>query len=214
MPRGPFKLSVARRRLRYAGRRALVFAAAAALLGALTAADRLGWFGRAPAADLEKYDGKTCLVVRVVDGDTLYVDIPDEGGDRTRIRLWGVDTPETVKPNTPQQHFGGEASEFTKSAALNRLVRLELQRRRTRDKYGRLLAYVYLPDGEMLNRVLVKDGYGYADTRFDHKYKAEFLKLQRKARDAGLGLWKAATADDLPDYLRNTVKLPASRPRM
>lgn len=182
-----------------------------AAVGGLILADRLGVFGRAPLGDFRKYHKKTFLVVRVIDGDTFDVDIPDGQYARTRIRLWGVDTPETVKPETPAQHFGHQASQFSKGALLGKKVRLELDRRSTRGTRGRLLAFVYLPDERMLNRVLVADGYAYADPRYEHRFKAEFGRLQTAARTARVGLWSGVQRSDLPYYYRGKVKLPANQ---
>ncbi|MCY2930596.1 MAG: thermonuclease family protein [Planctomycetota bacterium] len=112
----------------------------------------------------------------------------------------GEDTPETVKPNTPPQHFGKEASEFTKAACLGKTVRVELVEGHTRDKYDRLLAYIYLPDGRCLNTVLVAEGYAYADPRYDHPHKDEYARLQARAKKAKLGLWKDLKPEDLPYY--------------
>ena len=204
------KLSDPQRRLRYGGRKLLVLLLAAALVGGVHVADRFGVFGRARTPDHEKYNGKVFRVVHVVDGDTLDVEIRDEVRRKpaTRIRLWGVDTPETVDPRKPKpDHFGPEASAFTKDLANDANVRLELDPVSTRDKYERLLAYVILPDGRMLNRVLVEEGYAYADPRFPHKYKREFEKLMKQAKTAGRGLWKDVRPEDLPDYL-HSEKLP------
>jgi len=211
MPRSPRpgKLSDRRRRLYYAARKIRWALLALTVAGLLIAADRFGLFGPAPRADFEKYNGKTFRTLYVFDGDTIEIDASDEftGRPHARVRLWGVDTPETVKPNTPPQHFGREASDFTTAACLGKSVRLELDEAVTRDKYQRLLAYVYLPDGRMLNRLLVAEGYGYADPRYDHARKKEFRALQRQARQARLGLWKDVGRDDLPYYYQN-LKLP------
>jgi micrococcal nuclease len=186
-----------------------------ALAGALAIGDRLGLFGRAStgfeqvdqptaAADREKYDGKNFLCVRVIDGDTLDIQPRDFNRRHTRIRLWGVDTPETVRPNTPPQHYGPEASQFAKRLCQGKQLLLELDPKRpNRCSHKRLLAYVYLPDGRMLNRELVRLGYAYADPRFPHRYMREFAQLQQEARSAGRGLWKDVTPSDLPYYLRN-----------
>lgn len=171
------------------------------LLLALTVlADQAGLFGRSDD-DLSRYDGRTFTVVRCIDGDTLAIDARDGWSASTTVRLWGVDTPETVKPDTPVQHFGPEASAFAKQLTLNQPVRLELVPQRTRDKYKRLLAYVYLPDGRMLNLLLVETGHGYADPRFDHPYRMRFSQAMQQARRAGLGLWAEARPPDLPNYL-------------
>jgi micrococcal nuclease len=171
-------------------------------------ADRGGFFGHSPLSDAQTYDGKTFRVTHVVDGDTLDVDAPDGPNAHTRVRLWGVDTPETVKPDTPVQHFGPEASAFTRRCAMEKGVRLELEPSQTRDKYGRLLAYVYLPDGRMLNREIVQEGFGFADPRYDHPYKVEFIRLQDQARRRRLGLWKDVKSPDLPYYMQSSPSTP------
>jgi micrococcal nuclease len=126
----------------------------------------------------------TRLCVRAVDGDTLVLD----GGER--VRLIGVDTPETVDPRRPVQYFGKEASAFTHRMAQGRSVRLEYDQD-TRDRYGRTLAYVYLENGTFLNAEIIRQGYGHAYTRFPFRYQAEFLALEREARAQGRGLWAA-----------------------
>ena len=194
----PRRLSQNQRRLRYSARKALLAAAVVLVVGLLIAADRLGVFGHTPVPDAQKYQGRTCRVVRVIDGDTLDVDVPDGRSGHTRVRLWGVDTPETVKPNSPVQHFGPEASAFTKRQAGGKEVRLELYGARTRGDFGRLLAYVVLPDGRMLNRALIEQGFGYADPRFDHPLRAEFQRLQNATQAARRGLWKNLRRSDLP----------------
>jgi len=201
------KLTARQRRVRH-GLRKLAWGAAIVLaLGLLVYGDRRGLFGYAPKGDYQKYHNQSFTVCRVVDGDTIDLDSPDGQHSTTRVRLWGVDTPETVKENTPVQHFGPEASRFTKSLVLEQTVRVELEPTQTRDKYGRLLAYVYLPDGRMLNRVLVAEGYGYADPRYEHTHKAQFARLQTQAMEARAGLWKDLRNDDLPYYYRDRLKL-------
>ena len=173
------------------------------VLAGLRLADLAGLFGWA-GSDLSRYDGKRFDVAANVDGDTLDVELPDRrrGTPTTRVRLWGVDTPETKRPDTPVQHFGPESSAFTTQHTAGKQVRLRLTQRRTRDSYERLLAYVILPDGRMLNRLLVAEGYAYADTRFNHPYHHEFLSAMTRARRQGLGLWAGVDPADLPAYLR------------
>jgi len=206
-------MSAARRRGQYALRRAVRPAAAVLVLALLVLADRAGLFGRAPQPDVETYDAGVFRVVRVVDGDTLDVDTPDTvtGRAHTRIRLWGVDTPETTKPDARPQHFGPQASAFTRRCCRGKPVRLELVKGKTRGKYKRLLAYVHLPDGTMLNAELIAAGFGYADPRFVHPRLGEFARLQRKAMREKRGLWKNVRPDDLPYYYRtgrHTLDLP------
>jgi micrococcal nuclease len=120
--------------------------------------------------------------VRVIDGDTIELD----GGER--VRLIGVDTPETVDPRRPVQYFGKEASAFTRRMAEGRNLRLE-QDQETRDRYGRTLAYVYLQDGTFLNAEIIRQGYGHAYTRFPFRYERQFVALEREARESRRGLW-------------------------
>jgi len=81
-------------------------------------------------------------------------------------------------------------------------VKLELQEGKTRGYFGRLLAYVYLPDGRMFNRQAVRSGYAYADPRFQHPFRDEFLELEAAARADLAGLWRGVTADQLPKCCR------------
>jgi micrococcal nuclease len=117
-------------------------------------------------------------VQRVVDGDTLLL----IGGER--VRLIGIDTPESVKPETPPEPFGHEASEFTKQLAEGRDVRLEFDRHRE-DQYGRTLAFVYI--GELLlNEEIVRQGFSRAETRFQFRsdFQKRFLAAEDDARAA------------------------------
>lgn len=126
-------------------------------------------------------------VVRVVDGDTIKVKI---GGRVETVRLIGVDTPETVDPRRSVQYFGREASDFVTDLAEGEEVRLEADRQcANRDKYRRLLRYVYLPDGKLLNAEIIVQGYGFAYTKYPFSRMKEFRKLQRTARRAARGLW-------------------------
>ncbi|MEW6614810.1 MAG: thermonuclease family protein [Thermodesulfobacteriota bacterium] len=126
------------------------------------------------------------LCTRAVDGDTIVVNIE---GKHENVRLIGVDTPETVHPFKPVEYYGKEASEFTKSMVEGKQVRLEYDWQK-RDKYGRLLAYVFLTDGTFINAEIVKQGYGHAYTRFPFKYLEEFRRYEREARENNRGLWK------------------------
>lgn len=120
--------------------------------------------------------------VRVIDGDTVEL----EGGER--VRLIGVNTPESVDPRRPVERFGQEASAFTRRLAEGKAVRLEYDAE-ARDPYGRTLAYIYLPDGRLLNAEIIREGYGFAYTRFPYRRMQEFVGLEREAREQGRGLW-------------------------
>lgn len=131
-------------------------------------------------------------VVRAVDGDTLEVAI--DGGPTETVRLIGVDTPETVKPDTPVQCFGPRASAFEHRAVEGRRVRL-LTGVEPRDYYGRLLAYVWVAGGaedrfleaELLRRGLARTLTFHPNDRFAPRFEG----LAQSAARAGKGLWSA-----------------------
>ena len=127
------------------------------------------------------------IVERVVDGDTIIV------RGVGRVRLIGVDTPETVAPGRPVEFFGREASAFAKRLLEGRRVRLDYDRERT-DRYGRTLAYVHLADGTFVNAEIIRRGYGHAYTRFPFRHLDRFRRLEREARSAGRGLWNPAAS--------------------
>lgn len=155
------------------------------------------------AHDFQKYHAKAFKVVTVVDGDTIDVGIADSQDSHTRIRLWGVDTPETKSEEFGVMYFGPEAAKFTENSTLGKEVVLYLdEANRTRDKYGRLLAYVQLPDSNFLNEVLLSEGYAYADLRFDHSFYNKYQQLQASARSLKRGLWRHVSREQLPQWLQ------------
>lgn len=132
-------------------------------------------------------------VSRVVDGDTIDVLID---GVVKRIRLIGVNTPETVDPNSPQECFGKEASDYMKNLLSGKSVSLEEdQSQGDKDKYDRLLRFVFL-EGENINLKLINDGYAYEYTyNVPYKYQTEFKAAQKDAEANGRGLWSPTTCD-------------------
>ncbi len=155
------------------------------------------------ANDFQKYHAKTFTVVKVVDGDTIDIDIPDVNDSYTRIRLWGVDTPETKNPNVGLMYFGPEAAEFATKLVLGKPVTVYLDEgNNTRGKYGRLLAYVQLPDGRFLNEALLTEGYAYADLRFRHSLYNKYKQLDASARGLKKGLWEKVAREQLPEWLQ------------
>ena len=132
-------------------------------------------------------------VVSHVDGDTVRVRIPNPPASLNvieTIRLLGVDTPETVHPNRDAEFFGQEASDFTKRELLGRNVYLAFDWD-LRDRFGRLLAYIYTDDGRCFNARLIYEGFGYALLRFPFQFMDEFRDLESEARREGRGLWGA-----------------------
>jgi micrococcal nuclease len=126
-------------------------------------------------------------VTTVVDGDTIEVDMD---GTIERVRLIGIDTPETHEPNNPVECFGVAASDFAHQLMDNQSVRLEADPINTnRDRYDRLLRYAYLPNGTFYNAEVIKQGYGFAYLSFPFSKSDEFAGYQTEARDAKRGLW-------------------------
>lgn len=127
-------------------------------------------------------------VIRVVDGDTIEIDSGE------KVRMIGVDTPETVHPTKAVEQYGKEASAFTKSRLEGKNVWIEYGVERT-DKYGRLLGYVWLADGSMFNATLLREGYAQVYTWPPNvKYVEQFVQLQKEAREAKRGLWADPSA--------------------
>lgn len=124
--------------------------------------------------------------VRAVDGDTFVVSI---GGNEEKVRLLLIDTPESVKPNTPVQPFAKEASDYTKSMLEQEELSLEFDVSE-RDRYGRLLAYAWVGD-RMLNEMLLEEGYARVAYIYppNVKYVDRFKEIQSDAQKAGIGIW-------------------------
>jgi micrococcal nuclease len=188
---------------RVIGRRALVVIVGVALLVMVV-----------PASTTAAADERRATLARVVDGDTLQL------RDGTRVRLIGIDTPETVHPDFGDECYGPEASRYTEHLLHPgdglRLV-FDVDRY---DRYGRLLAYVYrAADDLFVNARIVGQGYAYVETVPPNVAHAEqFVRLARVARADGRGLWsrcpndgtgpKARSKECLPDYRGACVPPP------
>ena len=186
-------------------RRGQVITAVVFLLLAVGLLQNLGHLPGSLSDDRHRYNDRQFVVVNVVDGDTLDLAVPDmiAGSERTRVRLWGVDTPETRHPKMGVMYYGPQASEFLERLVLNRQVRVWLEPLEdTRDKYNRLLAYIYLSDGRMLNELIISEGYGYADERFGHVFYDRFAGLQKQSQRQKSGLWRDVQPDQWPQWYR------------
>jgi endonuclease YncB( thermonuclease family) len=136
-------------------------------------------------------------VERVVDGDTLRIRL---GPSSERVRLIGIDAPESVKPDTPVQCFAREASDHL-AQLLPRGVAVRLEGDvESRDRYGRLLAYVHRArDGLFVNLAQVRDGFAVPYTVPPNVARAdELVAASRQAREAGRGLWRRCSANEIP----------------
>lgn len=128
-------------------------------------------------------------VEKVIDGDTIQVFI---NGKTATIRLIGIDTPEAVERGRPVQCFGDRASEKAREILGSKSIRLEPDATQgDKDKYGRLLRFVFLEDGTNFNELLIREGYAheYTYNSNPYKYQMRFLEAERSAREQGLGLW-------------------------
>lgn len=134
--------------------------------------------------------GERAFVTKVVDGDTIEVSL---NGEENLVRLLGIDTPETLDPRKPVQCFGKESSNKTKKLLDRKSVILEKDITE-KDKYGRLLRFIFLPleNGQLLfvNDYLIREGFAKVLTiPPDLKYAQKFLEAQREAREGKRGLW-------------------------
>ncbi len=177
--------------MRSMGRKAIAGLIFWAMLVLLAACSSSGAGGDAFAKEILKQypalkDHKMTVaeVKRVVDGDTF------ETKSGEKVRLIGVNTPETVKPNSPVEHYGKEASQFTKSKLTGKTVYLFADAG-DKDKYGRLLRYVFIQgDPVMFNETLIRQGYANTMTIPPNVlFQDSFVKLEREARSKKKGLW-------------------------
>lgn len=139
-------------------------------------------------------DAQAVQVIRVVDGDTVDVRID---GQSVRLRLIGIDTPESVDPRKPVQCYGIEASNYTKSLLLNQTVYLERDATQGEyDIYGRLLVYIWIDNTTLFNQRIIADGYAFEYTyRTPYRYQSMFKAAQQTARSTTAGLWSPTTCN-------------------
>lgn len=174
----------------------IVFVAVAAFW-----AGRASVGGRARPRELSARIEGTFAVSRTVDGDTFIV---EDGGERVRVRVLGINTPETKDPRKPVECFGREASERLRSMIDGKSVRLVADPGQDdRDRYGRIVRYVVLPDGTDAGLAMVRDGYAYEYTyRGPYSRQAQYRAAQDEARREKRGLWAdgACTGRPLPRH--------------
>lgn len=122
------------------------------------------------------------VVERAIDGDTLAM------ADGERVRLIGEDTPEAKHSRKPVEQFGKEAATFTRCIVEGKRMRLAFDSASRKDRYGSTLAYVFLENGTLLSAEIIKQGYGFAYSRFPFARMEEFRHLERDAREQRRGL--------------------------
>jgi len=158
---------------------------------ALVIADQRGWLLVQHTDDMQVYHGRQAQVLRIIDGDTLEIDQSDHVQDHsaTRIRLCGIDCPETAKHDRIAEPWAQQAIEFARNQVNGYVVTLTLESHRTRDKFGRLLAHVELEDGRNLNETLLDAGLAQVDERWPHTRLSRYAQVERSARRRAVGLW-------------------------
>lgn len=177
------------------------------ILVALSGLDHAGAFGaRRPERD--RYSDVEATVTRVVDCNTVEIDIADGERETTRVRLLGLDCPTLATmerdTTTPREQ---SAEEYLRIHVAGKRVRLVLEPRRgCRDRSGCIRAYLYVADtGEMLNEKLLDLGMAYADTRVDHVMKFSFVQRERQAALHGSGFWKGIAPEKMPEWRRRST---------
>lgn len=152
-----------------------------------------GWF----RDDYTRFDRKSFTVESAVDGDTLIL----ADGRATRVALLGVDA-----PDFPDAHFSEQAMRYLDDRLRGRRILLRLDGTQTRDDAGRLLAYVYLGDTDLVNADIVRDGLAYADRRSRHTFAPQIEQLENEARTRKRGLWENVTDEQQPAWRREWLK--------
>lgn len=183
-----------------------------------------GVVGESLLANEDIRKSPTYQVLRVTDGDTIHINY---NGKNEKVRLIGLDTPETKDPRKPIQCFGREATAKMTELAENKNIWLEFDKTQgERDKYGRLLAFVYSEDSKNLAYEMIRQGYGneYTYNSNPYKYQNEFKEAARKAREENKGLWAentcagntakpAGTPTTQPQATPAPTPTPASQPQ-
>ena len=149
---------------------------------------------------------KSVFVRHVIDGDTIVL---KKG---TKVRYRGINSPEIPHEDTPGEPMGWEATRRNRQLVQGRTVRL-VQDDEKRDRFDRLLAYVFLPDGRMVNEILVREGLAFIC--FSEKgspFSKRLLAAQREAIDAGRGIWSIPPVRPEPYYVGNRKSLRFHRP--
>jgi len=150
-------------------------------------AQQSGWLNQAAQQTQHAQPG-LYTVTEINDGDTIRVNMNDT---EETVRMIGVDTPETRDPRKAVQCFGRAAATYTTELLRDKRVRLEADPQSTnRDRYNRLLRYVYTSAGQLINAEIIKQGYGFAYTSFPFSKADEFKRYELAAREGNKGLWK------------------------
>jgi endonuclease YncB( thermonuclease family) len=118
----------------------------------------------------------------------------------------GLDAPELHPHGRPADYWAHESTQALRDRALGRNVIVRLEPLDQRDRYGRLLAYLYVDEAEMLNLGMVRDGQAYADRRFRHAHRRQFEEAEDEARRRQRGLWKEVREEQMPEWRRRWLE--------
>lgn len=165
-----------------------------AVLALVITLDRAGFLLAPRLDDFGRYHDQHVLVMRVIDGDTIEVSMPDRlhGSPSTHVRLWGLDCPEVARGGVPGEPWSDEARVMARQLAEGSRVRLIIEPGRIRDSFSRILAHVELPDGRSLNRELLAAGLASADDRWPHARLLTYEQAEFFARAHEVGIWSKA----------------------
>lgn len=147
-------------------------------------------------------------VIKVIDGDTVNVEV---NGKTDSVRMIGIDSPESVDPRKPVQCFAIEASNRLKGLLTGKTILLESDPTQgDKDKYNRLLRYIFLDDKTNINKLMISDGFAHEYTyNLPYKYQQEFKQAETEAREAKRGLWAdGACASPTPTPTKTTINTP------
>lgn len=152
-----------------------------------------------------KFEESKAFVIHVIDGDTIVVML---SGSKQTVRLLGMNTPEKDGPHTKAEPMNETATRRTKELSEKKTVTLVFGGKDRIDKYGRLLAYVVLPDGRVLNEILIIEGLAVVYRRFEHSEKRRYLAMEKEAKAACKGIWKLK-AKSCKSWWRTGFTLPS-----
>lgn len=197
MSRQPVKL---RYRILGAARPGALLGIIIGLLLIASCADRVLHMNASPHSSDWKLDKQVGVVTHVADGDTLLVKF-DNDVEPVRIRLIGIDTPEM------NSTAGEAARNYTLARCGEKRVTIRLDSlQATRDKHGRLLAYVYLPNHELLNNSIIRDGHAFVYRPKRCDFSSLFETTENQARTGKRGMWKTITVDEMPPWRQAWMK--------
>ena len=161
-------------------------------------------------ADPAKWEGQDGVTVeRVIDGDTIVVNGP--GMDKEHVRLRGVDAPEVAHGAQAEMHFGNEAKRYLADKLTGKTVTLKFDGTEKRDRYDRMLAYVYLNESDCVNVALVRDGMAYVHRQYKTMLQSTLDQAETQARTRGTGLWKDVQDKDMPPWRQKWLEKRGSR---